>query len=119
MDFVEVGCYVCGNQCVGMGYCGFGWVFLLGIWVEVVVVEDQVCGGEVCVGGQGKYVIVVLWWGYFGVVIELVDLVGGCFDQQQGVVVLCDLYCGQQYLFVVVVNVVQFDGVVLVVGGDQ
>lgn len=119
MDFVEIGGDVGFDQYVCVGYCFGCWVFLLGIWVKMVVVQYQLFVWEVFFIGQCVDVVVVLWWGYVGVVVELVDLVGGGFDQQYGVMCQGDVYGCVQYLFVVVVDVVQVDVGVGVVGSKQ
>ena len=119
VDLVETGGHIGGDQLAGVGHCGRCGAFLPGIRTEVVAAEHQPLGREARIARQLQHVVAVLRWGHTGIAAELIDLVGGRLDQQQGVVTLRHLHRRQQHLRVAAADAVQPDGGALAMGGDQ
>ena len=116
---MEAGGDVGLDQHARMGHGFGGGTLLPGVRAEVVAAQDQPLARETFLIGQRAHVVAVLRWGHAGVAAELVDLVGGRFDQQHGAVRQCDMHGCAQHLLVAAADAVQADVGTGAVGGKQ
>jgi len=119
MDLVEAGGHVGADQLACMRHRDLGGLLLPRIRAEVIAAQDQAFARERLCIGQREQVVAELRRRHPRVSAELVDLVGGRFDQQRGVVVHRHLHGGQQHLLVAAAHAVQADVVTRAVGSEQ